>query len=542
MMAAGTYPLDAAVSADFPSWAHQQWAQYAGYTGKSVHGVEYSFYHDLLTRQLGSSRESLTYTGESGTEKFSCDVLDIQVETLCRSWLQQGVSTGSSIVLAGFSGVGRHATLLAALRLGLVISLLDASGPYRLNHEVEMLAPDHVFLDYGIRDWLGAGQASRLLHNARGDTSLEVASHAYPSGVPVLRLLSSFAEGCSGIMTLTSGQLFTALVRDGHLLMGLKPDHRVICMGDAAVMLSPLLELAILFCGARLHSIAPQCSAAHAGLLFDEPVDWVFISESSRSMLMREPWQGKLPGRVAHWVIPMTEFNHASQWLNFIARVTAGSGSVCHIVAGEAALGGMLAVSADFGQASAVQVPIAVTPVPGLDGYAGNIAQPGQATQSDLGRLCLRQGEDFFPTPFLMRIGESGEWAFLGLFPPGRQGAVYPARLVEKLLARPGAWHVCLEVPVSSGENRAQHMLLAFCDDRSVEVLRELIVSQLGPAASPDRIRRYALVPRLDGSGHVNADWCMQLFLAGELERRCSHPLYASLSQLKKELLMKQPT
>jgi hypothetical protein len=238
----------------------------------------------------------------------------------------------------------------------------------------------------------------------------------------------------------------------------------------------------------------------------------------------------------------MTEFNHAPQWLDFIARVTAGSGSVCHIVAGEAALGGMLAVSGDLGRASAVQVPVAVKPVPGLDVYPGNIAQPGLATQSDLGRLCLRQGEDFFPTPFLMRIGDSGEWAFLGLFPPGRHGTVYPARLVEKLLARPGVWHVCLEVPVSSGENRAQHVLLAFCDDRMPDVLRELIVSQLGPAALPDRIRCYALVPRLDGSGNVNADWCMQLFLAGELERRCSHPFYASLSHLKKELLMKQPT
>ncbi|MEY2699894.1 MAG: hypothetical protein RIQ52_649, partial [Pseudomonadota bacterium] len=293
MMTAGAYGPDGPVSADFPFWAHQQWAQYAGYTGKSVHGVEYSFYHDLLTRQINGMREFFAYTGESGTEKISCEVLDMQVEALCRSWLQQGVVAGSSIVLAGFSGAVRYAALLAALRLGLIVSLLEASGPFRLNHEVDLLAPDHIFLDYGIRVWLAAEYESKLLHNTRGDASLEVYSHAYPSGAPVLRLLSCFAEGSSSIMTLSSDQLFMALVRDGHLLMGLKPDDRVICMGDAALMLAPLLELAILFCGARLHSISPQCSASHTGILFDEPVHWVFIDEPSRAILMREPWLGK---------------------------------------------------------------------------------------------------------------------------------------------------------------------------------------------------------------------------------------------------------
>lgn len=521
---------------DFPGWVHEWWGKRCGYSGKSVHGVEYNFYHDVLASQLGRSSDCLIANNETGLESLSYEMLDQRVAALCCSWIQQGLAAGFKVVIVSGTGLNHYVALLAGLRLGLVISLIEATGPYALNNDLSLLAPDYVFIDYALRSWLAPEFERKCLNTFRSEEGQVIPEYAYPLGAPVLKLLTSFAEGPHRVVTMTSEQLFTSLIRDGQWLLALSPEQRVILAGDGGKSFSPLLELYVMLSGACLYLFSPNVLKTQSESLLRHTSSWIFLDDSVRQALTKSGDMDRIAGKVMNWVIPITSY-HPMNWRDFIAQII-NHGGVAHIAAGEGALGGMMAVSPDIKNMTTLQSPIPMKAVPGCDCYLGNLAQPEAETQTGTGRLCLRLEDSYRATPFLMREGDDECWFYLGLYPPGRQGAVYPASMVVQLLEQPNSWHVCLEVPSASGENRVNYFLLAFCDDRPVEVLHDLVLSQLGPAALPDRILKYDIVPRMNEMGEVNAQWCLQLFMVGEFDRRVAHPFYSNLSQLKKELLV----
>lgn len=517
-------------------WIHDWWSTHCGYSLKSVHGVEYNFYHDILSRHIGRSSDCLILNDEAGFERISYEELDQRVAVLCCSWIKQGVAAGHTVVIVSGSGLNHYVALMAGLRLGLVISIIEATGPFALNNELSLLSADYVLIDYSLRSWLSPEYEGKCLNIYLRDEGQLIPQYVYPSGAPVLKLLSSFAEGMQRVVTITSEQLFTSLIRDGQLLLALGPEQRVILAGDGGKAFSPLIELCIMFSGACLHLFSLNVLKTQAAMLLNHVSEWIFINDSARQALIQSEVLDRISGKLINWVIPITSY-HPTDWIDFIGRIIP-HGGIAHLVAGEAALGGMMAVSPDITAISMIQSPMPMKAVPGSDSYLGNLAQPEMETQTGTGRLCLRLEEGYQATPFLMCIDDGGGWGYLGLYPPGRQGVVFPATMVVQLVKKPKSWHVCLEVPSASGQNRASYILLAFCDDRPIDVLHELVLSQLGPSALPDRIQNYDIVPKLNEMGEVNAQWCLQLFLTGEIDRRVAHPFYSILSQLKKELLV----
>jgi len=522
--------FDSSDKESFNDYAYQWWRQHHGFSSKSVNGDSYNLYHDFISRFIHNEDAGILFQSSAGIEKYTPRQIDLLVETLCRAWVDQGVIAGKVILIVVDTTLRRYVSILAALRLGLVISLLDSKAPLVIQDAISRLNPDFISIESKLVDSTFAERVLKISGNFEPIT-IPVESYAFSS--PVFHLFDSFSPRESSIKVISVERFFSGMIRDAHFILGLKPGY-TLCTGDIEKSLAtPLLEMACLFAGAKLHLIESEWLVNHPDCVFESQAQVVSISARLRDLLLKNSTTVMSPSPIERWFRSANETLNFTDWQALINQ--CGLQNVPHAdIFFNAALGGIIACS-DW---KTDIFDLMLSPVVGQAWYKGDIANPTLETMQEFGRYCLKIDERLDITPIVISQHQS-QMKYLGFYPPGRQGLTYPTQLVLDAIKIEAAWHVCIEVPLGIGENRVQYILIAFCDERSSDELRTIIGKKIGDEAMPDKILNMDYIPRLTSTGTPNIAWCQQMFMGGEFQRRLNHPFYKLINQLRKEIIAK---
>jgi hypothetical protein len=514
----------------FNDYAYQWWRQHHGFSSKSVHGDSYNLYHDFISRFIHNEDAGIIFQGSAGVEKYTPYQIDLMVETLCCAWINQSVISGKVILIVMDTTLRRYVSILAALRLGLVISLLDSKAPFVIQEAISILNPDFISIESKLVD---SAFAERVLKISGNFELTTIPIESYSLGSPLFYLFYSFSPRESSIKVISVERFFSGVIRDAHFILDLKPGY-TLCTGDIEKSLaSPLLEMACLFAGAKLHLIELDWLVNHPYCVFESQAQVVSISARLRDLLLKNSKAVVSPSRIQRWFRSANEALNFTDWQALINQYELENVPHADIFF-NAALGGIIACS-DW---KTNIFDLMLSPVVGQAWYKGDIANPTIETMQEFGRYCLKVDERLDITPIVISQHQS-KIKYLGFYPPGRQGLTYPTQLVLDAIKIETAWHVCVEVPLGVGENRVQYILLAFCDDRSSDELRVIIEKKIGGEAMPDKIVNMDYIPRLISTGTPNIAWCQQMFIGGEFQRRLNHPFYQLINKLRKEIFAK---
>jgi hypothetical protein len=459
-------------------------------------------------------------------------------------WQEQGVTPGEVLCIARPLGPDYVVSVVAALKLGVTVSVLPPRGRRFLATRLNALDPTHIdtediFLPL-LRPWqerVLPGSVSTDRRAAESDRS-----HSYASGAVAALLFDPSAPECHLPRPLTSDAVYLGALRDGTITLGLRRGHAVTAPGFAFLEMQPAFLLACLQSGATLVHLELSDIERDPSLLTARSFRAAGVDEGLRDLLLRRPLS--LRDCWGHWFRNPAGSHQMPRWQRFI-RDMGLEGAWCANLKWDAASGGCSLFSAwRRGHAH-----FDVLPAAGVPWHLANPAHPERASATDHGLLALTPltGEDREPSATGNIIARQGStWIFAGTRETTRRGHRYPSREVLAALAGTPGCHglsVC-EVPQVGGDGHSITVLMVFVSREAAKseapLRREIeqrIASEMGVEFTPDRIQLFPLVPRRDPEGGVDHRWCREQYLSGALFKKSRDELYGCLSLLREQVI-----
>lgn len=503
------------------------------------------WYADAVTRHLSrSARRQVvrSYDQADGWQTLNFGVLDAQAGALAALLAARGAEPDDRIALVLPSGTPLAIGLLATMRLGgcavpvlpmgstYVQTLLAASKP----KWVISCSPYHALR--GLMAYKPLLLSPALLAGAGEPPP----SATYAPEAPLL-LVASPLRADGTLTTVTAADAYGGALRDGLLILGLRPGETLLAPPTAAHM--PMTLLTTLLCGACLVELSPEAIDADAAAL---------IHSSASAALLTTPVLDALtaaqvgPARWGRWFRDPQEplnpaaWEQAEQWLRLSDIPHAN-------LVWDAAAGGAVLAS----QLRRGRLHPYVAPVPGCRHILAEPHGKGPALTA-VGRLVLL-GADEKPT------GSPGEallartnrgFLYAGSAVPRRSGWAYPTASTLAVLAdareAQGTFDASIvEVPGGGSLGQALFVLVLFTGEAPTErcnaqACLDLLERELGSEAHPDRIEIFALYPRRlagDPWGAIDPEWVSEQYLSGELHRKRRTPLYGELTRVRAAVL-----
>lgn len=513
-------------------------AAHAQVAPKSLPGQGVDLYHDLVSRHLRLEREALVYYAAGvGWRRVSFDELHSRVTLLCGTWEQQGVEAGQALALVLPVGAEYAVALLAALRLGLLVSPLPPRGPAFVRRRLAALAPDHVVTLPRYLPMLGEWSAKQLTAApdpaARPISSLR--SFTYPPGAPAARLFSPLGEDSTVPLERSADTLFLGLLRDAVVTLGLGPEDRFALPGFDPVQFQPWALMTSLFAGAC------WVEAAEADLADPERLGGLSLRVLGVTPALRERLLARTePQPLRLWLRnPAAPFDW-ERWGRFAQKMSEGRPCRGMNLLANAAFGGAFLASAQLADPGLQLLPVCAEPW-----QLADLTGSGEPSLSNSGLYAaLREGAG--PADFgQLLLARSGlGFTYAGSLTLLADGQRFPEEEVVALVSEhPAVLGAQVAVTPLGGDaiNRAHVTLVLFCDplqpDAAVgELGRELeerLALELGPRALPDLLRFYPFVPR-QVEGAVDRDWCRWQYAGGTLDKKRREPLFRAAARLRR--------
>lgn len=512
------------------------WRTRLGFNCISVPDRDLDLYGDLVARHQSDEYLALTFTIAGKPIEVTYQQLHDEVVMLHRRWAQVLLQPGKTLAIAARSPLTRMVAHLAALRSGLVPTILIPQGTTRLAREIAWLAPDHIFGDRDLVQSL-PDEFRALSLPGEGVAKMEpTPCGSQPSDAPAIRFFDPYQPGPGGIRTLSNRVLFGHLLRDAILVLGLNRGSRFACFQKQSPF-SPLAELAALFAGAHYVGLNADDDAGVQGPLFTQSFDVVHLPLS-----VAQRWQEVALDTAPSWA---RWFRDPLESLDFMAwdgivralKLEGVPSASLHWSrqSGTVTLGTPWDTTPhDFG----------IYPSTGVPWHLGDLVSPKSEAKQGFGRYCqlVATGEEIevLPSPILLSAFGSS-FRFLGTYPKGRSGVPFPKHLVMLALSTPDAWHAVIEQENPNNGDGVRYVLLAFMDPRPVQEIQIRLEREIGLDGVPDEIKIFKILPRFDDSGKPDQPWIQRNFLNGELERRSQLKVYQQLSAFKNALLHTKP-
>lgn len=514
---------------------YTQWRDHYGFVGKSVPGQDISLYHDILAVNSSLNNPALVWTVNGDDESLTYSALLNMAESQAGSWFTLGVRSGNTIAIVTNKTWKRIIALFSALRLGLIISFVAPVGRSRVSDALLKLDCDHIFIDSEVQDWIPSPKLSTLLVGPATVAPPDTLPFSYPCNHVVFRLLDSY--GCTdlAIVEIPAQLLFLNLIRDGFHILKLSRGKTVCATGEISGGLSPFIELATFLCGSTLFLSGTENSRTVATKILESELYLVEVTPSLRDSIAKIT-ECSLNVKWGGWFRNILDSSDSNAWKEFDDKFRPNKiehMDLLYLVAtGGVALGNPRHYDV---------LDTKIYPSKGSDWQLGDITTPKNISTMVYGRYCsVHHASDepkFYPSPVLLSPFLQG-YKYLGCYPTGRMGKVYPSDNVCECLACDGSWHVIIERPGSKGVDVVtEYILLAFMENRSVNELRLLVESNFGHDALPDLIEIIPLMPRFDGKGKINSSWCSQMYFKGEFNRRVRSNIYKMISELRFRLI-----
>lgn len=534
-------PLSWERPGDFAS-ALQKEAEYVlGAPAKSRLDTGIDWYAEAVTRWLSRAARSpvaRVYDAAAGWQTLRLGALDAQAGAVAAVLVSHGAERGDRIALVLPSGTSLAVGLLATLRLGgCAVPILPLGHAY-VHTLLAASKPKWVIScsPYTALRGLMTYKPLLLTPALLADAQDAPPSATYAPQDPLL-LIPSPLRPDGALTGVTAAEAYAAALRDGLLILGLRPGEALLAPPTPAHL--PMTLLATLLCGACLVDFTCEAVAADAAALLHGPARAALLTTRVRDALAAA---NAGPARWGRWFRDPQEPLDPVAWEQAEQRLRLSEIPHGNLVWDAAAAGAVLASPP---RRSRLHPYIA--PAPGCRHLLGEPNGKGPA-RTAVGRLVLL-GDDEKPSgspgeALLARTGSG--FLYAGSAVPRRSGWAYPTASTLAVLtdARAALGIVgasIVEVPGGGPQGQPLFVLVLFtgaapAKNCSTQACRALIERELGAGAAPDRIEVFPMYPRrLDGDpwGPLDADWVRAQYLSGELHRKRRTLLYSELTRMR---------
>ncbi len=523
---------------------------------KSVPFKHYDFYHDIVQRLEHNTAPAMQRpAGKDRLQSLSYAELGRRAHLLGTSWAAAGARKGQVAALILHTGELMAVALLAAFKLGIVVSILPPQGPSFLRMRLDALAPDFVVMEEIHTSLIPAYSGKVLPWEMKGTMSppvdSAVTSSVYPSGSIAALLFDPCAPDPHVPHPMTADALYLGALRDGLLALGLRQGDLYAAPGFNVIETQPALLLAGLLNGATYLHLTREELEEHPEVPASVSLKVLGLSREVRDILLRRPVS--LGKNCRHWFRHPGETLDMEPWTRCV-QVLGLQESFASNLAWNASLGGCYL----FSPRRLGTVHGHVLPAPGSPWRLGDVADASASAVGDWGVLMpslpgCREGnekeeKDVRAAPAIIsKLGNV--WFFARPPHSGKNGLYYPEEEVRAVVSTvlPGGLHcVPVTIPPHGVQDDPYRVLLVFTaaclrDDGSMShdparislLARQAVIREMGPAFAPDRVELLPLFPRLDDKGMVDSLWCVDQYLTGRLQHKARSHIFRRLARLQ---------
>jgi AMP-binding enzyme len=505
-------------------------------------GDRYDLYHDLVTRHLGApDRPALRwYERMRGFQDLSYGELHARAGRKAGEWAAQEVEAGDLLAVVLHPGPAWLVALLAALRMGLVVSWLPPLGDLFLARRLKKLDPKHIATDPSYLSLL-EGHEKALLQDSAFAPAYPDRAHSYAPGEPCGMLFSPLYDPPSAPRPLLADAAFLAAARDGLFAHRIGPGHLLAAPGFHPLQHQPALVFTALLAGATWLEIPEGEVVADPGLFTRFPLQSLGVSVPVRDALLASN-PGKLSS-VAHWFRNVEEPLDTEAFPRFVEELglskTPASSLLVDATLGGCALQSVRRRAADWRLLPAPGQPYALYDVVSRKeaaGAHGLFAPKPEAKPTEVGHAMVSRN--------------GPELAYGGTATPRRDGRHYPGDEVVAAVSELPFCAGAFVIHVAAGGMTGGY-LFTLCvftgaetpeetekkrGERDDAIERE-ILRRLGREFLPDRSEYFPLYPRLE-KGAVDLVWCETQYRMGLLARKSLEPMFQKLTALRRRCVI----
>lgn len=537
---------------DFFAAVHALLAEVASPGPKSSLDGGIDFYHDMVVRHLGGGRPALRVhvprvARAQCWQLLSYDQLHARCTRRAAAWLGRGVGVGSKVCVLGPFAEDCVVSLLTALRLGAVPSLLEPEGPDYVLRRLAALGPDFI-----------AGEAVYVasLVDAELPELLPCEDEAAAAGEPAFGSHSYAADEVCGLwfsplrrqveqpVSLTAAACYSGAARDGAVALALRPDDAVAAPGFAVLQHQPALLFAALVMGACFVHIDEAELVREPELLTTLPLRSVGVTARVREAVL-DGGPGPRP-RWDHWFKNPEEPCDWLAWRDFIEQLDLADTAASNLLF-ESAGGGCLLASVRRPGKQQLAHLLDVTAAAGRAWSLLDFNGSGQPTLAEVGVFAsLDADAPVEPCHVVLGRRRGLEYLYGGTVEPRRCGRVYPEQEVLDAIGDCPFLHGASVVAVATGGAVLAYrfVLLGFTGlepgaqfealkQPRIDELRRVLVTRLSEDHLPDHIELLPYHARLR-DGLVDHEWSRAQYLSGLLHRKLDAPVFQRLGELRR--------
>jgi hypothetical protein len=528
-------------------WLAASWCESAGFwsalashnaslfspAAKSHPSSGFDFYHDMVLRHRPDSLALRIHEPGRGWRTLSYGQLDTRSSLLADDWTARGLVSGTAVCILLPLGVDFAVSLVTALRLGLLVSVLPPLGPRWVQTRLAQLQQAKVITTPHYVPLAPRADLVLLAEATQARSGVRRSSHSYPANAPVGALFSEHVDPPEAPQPILAAALYLGALRDSLLLLGLRPGAHVAAPGASFLQHQPALLLSTFLAGATFVHVDLEELRLDPSLITSQPLQSLGISVALRDLLLAAevaPVRGW-----AHWFRNPEEAVDAERWRAFIRRLDLENVPTSNLLF-DASTGG----SVLFSLRRRGRLHQRVLPAPGrpwsLAATSGAaFDEPAPDALGDVGLFAPRE-----PTrePYFILIRSGNEYLYGGPVGGRFEGRVYPRQEIVKLaLSAPGVTHAIVFLDRAANIGRPLRVLIGFTGAKrssldDVESLRATIGQALGPELVPDHIELVPAYPRLE-NGTLDERWCEAQLQSRMFHHKSKRPAFQLLTLLR---------
>ena len=512
---------------------HAYWELRQVTQSKSVPGLRYDFFHDLIVRHNDQTIPAYLWFDQDSWRSWTYAELAKVVNGLAASWESMGVQPGDKLTILHQEGPFLLTAFLAGLRLGLVVSLLPPQGNAFVQRRLKNLEPKWLAIDHLYRHQLGLAWQSKVLPNNISSLPPERPSHDYLATDVVVQCIDPISPFPELIYSVNADTLYLGAIRDSVLALGIKPGQKCAAPGWYSLESQPSMLMAVLMSGATWVHIDLADIENDSARLLEQSIDILGISRSLRDVLRRHPPVGEK--NWLYWFRHPAESADFVIWQDFVQLLQLENCYSGNLLFNTARGGALLFSVRCRGRTHNIVLPAA-----GISWQLSVINSSDIPCLGGFGQFALGKVKEdavvWTGTPYIL-IPYQNVWHYLGHYPRFRSGRTYPRLEVLDLLKNKVRYMAMVNAFLGTGELDQIEVLLVFSKDADASALHQYIADELGDEFLPDRIECLQLMPKLNEGGGVDQKWCQSHYLTGELYRRQRCEIHRRFSELKQRIL-----
>ncbi|WP_156968198.1 AMP-binding protein [Desulfobacter vibrioformis] len=535
------------------AWFDQSWADPKGFfktllkayqktrrvTVKSVPYSRYDFIYDIFEKQNNPAALAfIRYDANGRCHRVTYGELKQLADRRTEEWAAKGILPGNCVCLVYPVGLEFTVSLLAALKLGLVISLAPPGRPYLMKRQLWALDPDYIATSPVYADLVDTFR-DKMIHTLPTTRKItDERSRIYESGQPALRIFDVSSETVLEPKEIPCDTLYLNAARDGVIALNLTPGDILSAPGFSAGLTQPFLLLSVLFSGAAFMNL----TSSLVGKLPQMPEEMrptvMGITPEFRDLPATRV--GEILKRCRFWFRAPAGPGEIDQWQAFITQKNLGK-TLTGVIKYHPQAGGVLALSRRCKGITRETL----LPSPGMSWQIVPLPEGGMLPSQDFGRMAVQVGQEERMTPYLF-VKNKGEWVYPASYPDEVRERFYTRELVADFIRETRFKLPFMVMAVHrAGATFRTHDLVIFSGSRNIsdpaglaQKLKDRISRYLGSEYCPNRVEFLPILPRLARDGSVDAGWCMKAYATNRLNKLAGHPVFKGIARLKDMMLI----